>query len=370
MARPVVAIIGRPNVGKSTLFNRMIGQRKAIVSEVPGLTRDRNYAEVSWQGTSFVLVDTGGWDPLARDDLVGRVREQTEHAIAEADVLIFLVDGKEGLTPLDLDIAALLRSVEKPVLLAVNKVDAPQHEERGYEFYQLGLEELFLISAMHGRGVGDLLDRITSLLHQDRPSRREEEEIKARIAVVGRPNAGKSSLINRLLGQERLLVHDAPGTTRDAIDTLVKVEGETFLFVDTAGIRRKSRIKEEIEEYSVRMAQRSISRCDLALLVIDATQGIVDQDVRIASYLERRGRGAILVLNKWDLVSKDETTTGVYIKEIRRRLGSLAYAPVLFVSALTGQRVSKIFPLIRQVMTEFRKRIPTAEVNAFFSEAW
>lgn len=371
MKKPIVTIIGRPNVGKSTLFNRIIQQRKAIVSEVPGLTRDRNYAEASWRDRSFVLVDTGGIEPSAPDNIMRQVLEQTRIAIEEADVLIFLVDGKEGITPLDMEVAEMLRKVQTPVLLVVNKIDSAHHEERGYEFYQLGVEKIFPISAIHGRGVGELLDRLYEMLGTTTPRESpEEREVRAKVAVVGRPNVGKSSLINRLLGKERLLVHDKPGTTRDSIDTLIKADGEVYLFVDTAGIRRKARIHQDIEEQSVLMAQRSIDRCDVALLVIDATQGVVDQDIWIAAYVEKKGRGSILVMNKWDLVAKDQSTAGTYVKEIHQRLGYLSYAPVIFVSALTGQRVTKIFPLIRSVTEEFRKRIPTAEVNTFFTSVW
>ena len=358
--KPIVAIVGRPNVGKSTLFNRLARRRKAIVIDQPGATRDRNYADCVWNGKACLLIDTGGFEPAATEGILVQMREQTRLAIEEADIIVFLMDGPQGLTPGDRDIAALLRGIEKPVFYAVNKIDGLKHETLSYEFYGLGVETLYPVSAQHGPGVAELMDDMARLM----PAAREkEEDEQIRIAVIGKPNAGKSSLVNRLLGYERTIADSAPGTTRDAIDTPFTFRGRGYLLIDTAGIRRKSRVSLTLEKYSVIQAVKAVSRCDIALILIDAEEGVTEQDAKIAGLALESGAAAILVVNKWDRVVKDNRTVGQYVRKIKDQMKFLDFAPILFVSALTGQRVAKIFDAVETVYGQYTRRVQTPELN-------
>ncbi len=358
--KPIVAIVGRPNVGKSTLFNRLARRRKAIVIDQPGATRDRNYADCVWNGKACLLIDTGGFEPAATEGILVQMREQTRLAIEEADIIVFLMDGPQGLTPGDRDIAALLRGVEKPVFYAVNKIDGLKHETLSYEFYGLGVETLYPVSAQHGPGVAELMDDMARLM----PAAREkEEDERIRIAVIGKPNAGKSSLVNRLLGYERTIADSAPGTTRDAIDTPFTFRGRGYLLIDTAGIRRKSRVSLTLEKYSVIQAVKAVSRCDIALILIDAEEGVTEQDAKIAGLALESGAAVILVVNKWDRVVKDNRTVGQYVRKIKDQMKFLDFAPILFVSALTGQRVAKIFDAVETVYGQYTRRVQTPELN-------
>lgn len=359
-----VAIVGRPNVGKSTLFNRLVGGRRAIVEATPGVTRDRNYGTVEWRGRPFLLVDTGGFEPTKATPIAERVVQQAHLAMDDADVILFLVDAREGLTALDEEIAILLRQkTEKQVLLVANKVDTEKKVSDAADFYRLGFSEVVPISAEHGTGVGELLDQLLTLLP---PPAEEQAPLDAvTIAVVGRPNVGKSSLVNRILGESRVIVSPDPGTTRDAIDTPFTYQGQRYVLVDTAGIRSKSRITHRFEYYSVLRAIKSVERCDVALLLLDATTDVVRQDARIAGITHEAGCASILVVNKWDLVEKEARMADRYVLRLREKLGHLDYAPVLFVSALTGQRVFKIFGGVERVLKERDHRIPSKELNRF-----
>ena len=365
--KPLIAIIGRPNVGKSTLFNRLSERKKAIAIDQPGATRDRNYAEASWNGRAFTVVDTGGFEPVSTEKILMQMREQTRLAMEQADIIVFLMDGKDGLTPSDEEIVRLLRSYRKPVYYAVNKIDGPRHDENVYEFYRLGVEPIYTISAEHGRGVDELMNAVTADIPVAEP---EDEKAPAgegepiRIAVVGRPNVGKSSLVNRILGYERTIVNPLPGTTRDAIDTPFEREGRRYVLIDTAGIRRKSRISQNLEKYSVIEALRTLDRCDIALVLIDGEEGVTEQDARIAGLALEKGVACILVVNKWDLVEKDNSTVGVYVNRLREELKFVQFAPIAFVSALTGQRLGRIFELVDAVWAQYTRRIATADLNA------
>jgi GTP-binding protein len=362
--KPIIAIVGRPNVGKSTLFNRIAGGKKAIVWDEPGVTRDRNYADVEWEGRGFTLIDTGGFEPVSKDRLFIQMREQCQLAMEEADVILFTMDGKEGLNPSDKEIADILRKLNKRVFYIVNKIDGPKHEERVLEFYGLGVETVYSVSAEHGYGIGELMDRVVKTL----PSLLDEKWDKdvTKIAVLGRPNVGKSSLVNRLLGYKRVLVDEAPGTTRDAIDTLLERDDRRYVLIDTAGIRRKSRISLRLEKYSIVEALRTIDRSNVALLLLDSIEGVTDQDARIGGFIQEKGKGCILVINKWDLVEKDSQTMAQYERDVRESLKYLPYAPILFISALTGQRVNKILDVIDRVSDQIRKRVPTSQLNKHF----
>jgi len=364
---PVIAIIGRPNVGKSTLFNRVLGTRYAIVDDVPGVTRDRNYTDGTYQGRSFRLVDTGGLDPSATEGMLSLIRRQSQLAIAEADVLIFLMDGREGLNPGDEEIVSLLRGVGKPVFYAINKIDTPKSEPLLADFYRLGQETLYPLSAEHGTGVDELLEAILPLLPYSSEGT-DPSESPPRIAVVGRPNVGKSTLINTLLGQDRMVVFELPGTTRDAIDTLVNYRGRSYILTDTAGIRRRGRIERGIEGYSVGRAMRAMGRSDVALLLLDAVEGITEQDTKIAGLALKQGRACIVLVNKWDLHQNNKTARKTYELELRRRLPFLPWAPVLFGSALKPDSISEVFPLVDQVVTAFTTRTPTGQLNKFLQE--
>ncbi len=362
----VIAIVGRPNVGKSTLFNRVVGKRKAIVENEPGVTRDRNYGEAHWDSRAFTVIDTGGFEPVSKEKLRVEIRKQIQIAIAEADLILFLMDGKEGLNPADQEIDRILRAQHKPVIYSVNKIDGPSHEEKVFDFYILGIDQIFSISAAHGYGIGALFDEVVKKLPE---SGSEIEEDRTKVAVVGRPNVGKSSWINRVLGQERLLVDERPGTTRDAIDTPFEIGPRKYLLVDTAGIRRKKKIIERLEKYTVNEALKSIDRCDVAVLLLDPLEKVTDQDARIAGFIHVKGKGCVIAVNKWDLVKKDNTTVSTYTREIREGLKHLSYAPIVFISALTGLRVRKTLDLIDLVAMEHHKRIATGQLNAFLHDA-
>ncbi len=363
----IVAIVGRPNVGKSTLFNRIFGRRTAIVDDFPGVTRDRNYAVVTRFEKTFTLVDTGGFEPISKEPLLSQMREQSQLAMEEADVILFLMDGREGLTPADQEVAEMLRRVEKPVFFAVNKVDGPNQEVGAAEFYALGVDDIQLISAEHGLGINTLVDGILDVLPDTAAD--DGEETETRLAVVGRPNVGKSSLVNRLLGFERVVANPTAGTTRDSIDSVLTFNQKKYVLIDTAGIRRKGRVSQKLEKFSVLQALKSLDRCHVALVLIDAVEGITDQDLTIAGYAHERGRAVILIVNKWDQVKKDHTTMGEYIKEVRRMFKFLPDYPIQFVSALTGQRVNKIMADVERVSAEFTRRIATAELNRVLKDA-
>lgn len=363
---PVVAIVGRPNVGKSTLFNRLLGKRKAIVEDFPGVTRDRHYAEVTRFERPFLLIDTGGFEPVSEDRLLIQMREQSQLAIEEADIIFFLMDVKEGLTASDQEVANMLRRIDKPVFYLINKVDGEKQELATNEFYALGIDKLYSLSAEHGRGIGDLLDDLEPLLPPAENNAEQEDEI--RLAVIGRPNVGKSSLVNRLLGYERVVANPTSGTTRDSIDTPFMYEDKRYVLIDTAGIRRKGKISQALEKYSAVNALKAMDRAHVVLMVIDAVEGVTDQDLAVAGYAFEKGRALILVVNKWDLPEKDNKTMGNFIAEIRRRYKYLPFAPVAFVSALTGQRVAKLMPLVAEVFQEFNCRIPTGQLNKGLEE--
>ncbi len=366
MSKPVVALVGRPNVGKSTLFNRLIEEPLAIVEDVPGTTRDRIYADAEWGGITFIFIDTGGLLPESPDNLASSVRQQVAIAIAESDVIIFLVDVKEGPTAVDMEIAQLLRRSSKPVILAVNKADNEIRRQEAVEFYELGLGDPIPLSALHGTGTGDLLDAILKVVPSET---RDEPAEGTRIAIVGRPNVGKSSLLNAILGKERMIVSEKPGTTRDAVDSLIEWDGEPVILIDTAGIRRRGRVAPGIEKYSVIRAVRAIQRADVALLLLDAAEGVTEQDAHIAGYVVEEGKGLVIVVNKWDLVEKDTHTMQQYTLDIRRALKFVAYSPVVFVSAISGQRVKKVIDVALVVQEARSTRMPTGELNRVISEA-
>ncbi|MGI6606342.1 MAG: ribosome biogenesis GTPase Der [Peptococcia bacterium] len=368
MAKPIVAILGRPNVGKSTLFNRLTGGRAAIVEDTPGVTRDRLYRDAEWLGKTFTLIDTGGIEfSSGEESMSGLIRKQAEIAMREADVILFLVDSRAGLLPQDEQIAGQLRRTSKPVILVVNKVEQFKNNPDLYEFYRLGLENVVCISAEHGMNTGDLLDLIVSKFTMTTEDDYEPDVIK--IAVVGRPNVGKSSLVNAILGQERVIVSNVPGTTRDAIDVPFEKEGQRYVLIDTAGMRRRRNIEEATERYSVIRALRAVDRSDVALMVIDGLEGVTEQDKRIAGYVHEAGKGVIVIVNKWDIVEKDDKTMKKFDEEIRRELGFMQYAPTLYVSALTKQRVVKITDLINFVAEQQSHRISTSVLNEVVSEA-
>lgn len=361
----VVAIVGRPNVGKSTLFNRISQEQKALVDDVPGVTRDRLYNRVTWNNKPFILVDTGGLEPASDEPLLARMRTQTQIAIEEADVVVLLLDVTTGLTPSDRETADLLRRTSKPVFFVVNKVDGEKQESSAMEFFQLGAERLYTISALHGRGITEFLEELTAdFPTQEDASPGQDDSI--RVAVVGRPNVGKSSLVNRLCGKERSLVSPLPGTTRDAVDTSVRWHGKTFVLVDTAGIRRKSQVRLPLERYSVLRAVKSIEGCHVALLVLDAVEGPTEQDSAIAQEILHAGKGCVLLLNKWDLVPKDHRTHDQQVARVRQKLHQVEFAPVVTISALTGLRVSSLFSWVQRVYNRCGQRIPTSALNERF----
>jgi len=366
MSKPLVVIVGRPNVGKSTLFNRIVGSQTAIIEDIPGITRDRNYMDAAWQGRPFIIVDTGGFYPEPTEDIFCEVKEQALFAIDEANVIIHLMDGKEGLNHDDVDLAKILRESGKKVLWVVNKIDAPTREDRLYDFYRLGIDGILPVSAQTGYEFDELMDRLISLF----PAAHQEETGTdyPKVAVVGRPNVGKSTLVNTLLGKKRVIVSPFPGTTRDSIDTLCTYYRKKYLLIDTAGIRKKGKIGYSIERYAMVRAIRSIERSDVALLVIDASSGIVEQDKRIAGIIERYGKGAIFLINKWDLVEEPETVYKEYLVEVKKKFWFFSHAPFLTISGLERRRVTKVFPLIDGVVSERKKRIPTPELNDFLKD--
>jgi GTP-binding protein len=364
---PLVAIVGRPNVGKSTLFNRMLGKRNAIVDDLPGVTRDRNYAEASYRGRPFRLVDTGGLDPSSTDSMLSLIRRQSQIAIAEADILIFVMDGRTGLTPADEEIVTLLRPVKKPVFYAINKVDTPTSEGLMSDFYRLGNDTLFPTSAEHGIGVDDLLEGVYPLLPQQ--DAEAGSTAVTRVAVVGRPNVGTSTLVNTLLDEERMVVSDVPGTTRDPIDTAVLYEGRQYILTDTAGIRRRGRIEHgAVEGFSVQRAMNALGRSDVAVLLMDGVEGITEQDTKIAGLILKQGRACVLFINKWDLRAADPEARAKYELELRRRYRFLPWAPILFGSAIKPKTVNHLFPQIDEVMAAFTHRVPTGALNKFLQE--
>jgi GTP-binding protein len=372
--KPIVALVGRPNVGKSTFFNRLIGQRKAIVEDIPGTTRDRLYGDAEWNGRQFTVVDTAGLLFEADDlpegtpqvEIARHVREQARIAIAEADAIIFMVDVVEGLTASDADVAEVLRSTYKPVVLAANKADNQGRALDAAEFYALNLGEPIAMSAYHGIGTGDVLDRVVEglpVVEQD------EDEAAVKVAIVGRPNVGKSSLLNQLLGQERSVVSSVPGTTRDAIDTPIDVNGTQVLLIDTAGIRRRGKIEQGLEKYSVLRALRAIERADVALLVIDAEEGITAQDTHVAGMILEQLKGVAILVNKWDLIVKDNETFNAFTHQVREAFKFIPYAPLLFISAKSGQRVDQVLPLALEIAQERQRRVPTSELNTLLRDA-
>ncbi|AVQ30175.1 MULTISPECIES: ribosome biogenesis GTPase Der [Fusobacterium] len=366
--KPIVAIVGRPNVGKSTLFNNLVGDRIAIVDDMPGVTRDRLYRETEWNGVEFVVVDTGGLEPRNNEFMMTKIKEQAEVAMNEADVILFVVDGKSGVNPLDEEIAYILRKKQKPIILCVNKIDNfLQQQDDVYDFWGLGFEHLIPVSGAHKVNLGDMLDMVTEMIEKiDLP---EEEEDVLKLAIIGKPNAGKSSLVNKLSGEERTIVSDIAGTTRDAIDTIVQYKDNKYMIIDTAGIRRKSKVEESLEYYSVLRAIKTIKRADVCILMLDGKEGLTEQDKRIAGIAAEELKPIVVVVNKWDLVDKNKVSMKSMKEELYAELPFLSYAPIEFVSALTGQRTTKILEISDTIYEEYTKRISTGILNTVLKEA-
>ena len=367
MAKPIVAMVGRPNVGKSTLFNRLAGKRISIVQDTPGVTRDRVYAEAEWLKYNFTMIDTGGIEPERNDIIMQQMRRQANIAIETADVIVFIVDGKEGLTAADHEVATMLRKSKKPVVLVVNKVDSVKEEDNAYEFYNLGIGDPITISASQGLGLGDMLDRVVE--NFDESIYEQDEDEYVRIAMVGKPNVGKSSLINKLLGEDRVIVSDVAGTTRDAIDSTLETEEGKFILIDTAGLRRKSKVKEEIERYSVVRTYAAIERADVCILMIDAQEGVTEQDEKIIGYAHEMRKAIMVIVNKWDLVEKDDKTLDKFKKELQSKLKFISYAEYLFISAKTGQRTHKVLEMAKKCYDNYNKRVSTGILNDVISKA-
>ena len=368
MSKPIVAIVGRPNVGKSTLFNVLAGERISIVQDTPGVTRDRIYADCTWLNLNYTLIDTGGIEPDSKDIILSQMREQAEIAIETADVIIFITDVRQGLVDSDSKVADMLRKSGKPVVLIVNKVDSfEKYMPDVYEFYNLGIGEPIPVSAASRLGIGDMLDEVTK--HFPKRNTDEEEDERPRIAIVGKPNVGKSSIVNKLVGENRVIVSDVAGTTRDAIDTTVRFHKKDYIFIDTAGLRRKNKIKEEIERYSIIRAVTAVERADVVLLVIDASEGVTEQDAKIAGIAHERGKGILIVVNKWDLIEKDDKTMKQHTNRIREVLSFMPYAEILFISAETGQRIGKLYEYIDMIMANQTMRIATGVLNEIMTEA-
>ncbi len=368
MSKPIVAIVGRPNVGKSTLFNALAGENISIVKDTPGVTRDRIYADITWLDKNFTMIDTGGIEPDTNDIILSQMREQAEIAIATADVIMFMVDVKQGLVDSDAKVADMLRRSHKPIVLVVNKVDNFQKQQADvYEFYNLGLGDPFPVSAVGKQGLGDMLDEVTKYFTDIESD--EEEDDRPKVAIIGKPNVGKSSLINKLLGENRLIVSNIAGTTRDAVDTVVKRNDTEYVFIDTAGIRRKSKIKEEIERYSIIRTVTAVERADVVVMMIDAVEGVTEQDAKIAGIAHDNGKGVIIVVNKWDAIEKNDKTIYEYTNKIKDTLSFMPYAEMLFISALTGQRLNKLFDLIDVVIENHTMRVGTGVLNEIMAEA-
>ena len=366
MSKPIIAIVGRPNVGKSMLFNKIIGRRLSIVEDTPGVTRDRIYGESDWRGRKFTLIDTGGIEPRTDNQILAFMREQAQIAIDNATVIVFLCDVKTGMTASDQEVASMLRRCGKPVVLAVNKVDQGQSPDI-YEFYNLGLGDPIAVSAVHGHGTGDLLDACVEYFPPEEEVEEDDDAIK--VAVIGKPNAGKSSLVNKILGEERVIVSNVAGTTRDAIDSRFTNEKGSFVFIDTAGMRKRSKVDEDIEKYSILRATMAIDRADVCLILIDATEGVTEQDTKVVGMAHEAGKASIIVVNKWDLVEKDDKTMARMTEDIRRDLAYMTYAPILFISAKTGQRVEKLFDLIDYVANQSAFRVTTGMLNTVLADA-
>lgn len=366
MAKPVVAIVGRPNVGKSTIFNRIVGERVSIVEDVPGVTRDRIYNSAEWLGKEFNIIDTGGID-LSDEPFLEQIRAQADIAIDEADVIIFITNGREGVTDADEQVAKILYRSNKPIVLAINKVDNPEMRDQIYDFYSLGFGEPYPISGSHGLGLGDMLDAVRA--HFPKEEEEEYPDDTVKFSLIGRPNVGKSSILNALLGEDRVIVSDIAGTTRDAIDTTYTFDGQDYVMIDTAGMRKRGKVYESTEKYSVLRAMRAIERSDVVLVVINAEEGIREQDKRIAGYAHDAGRAIIIVVNKWDAINKDEKTINVWTEDIREQFQFLSYAPIVFVSAKTKQRLNNLFPLINQVSDNHSLRVQSSMLNDVISDA-
>ena len=366
--KPIVAVVGRPNVGKSTLFNALAGERIAIVKDTPGITRDRIYTDVEWLDWSFTLIDTGGIEPDSKDIILSQMREQAEIAVSTADVIIFLVDVKQGLVDADAKVADMLRRSQKPVVLVVNKVDSfAKYEADVYEFYNLGIGDPIAISAVNKLGIGEMLDKVTALFHAE--DFEESEDERPRVAIVGKPNVGKSSIINKLIGENRLIVSDIAGTTRDAVDTEVVYDGREYIFIDTAGLRKKNKVKEELERFMIIRTVSAVERADIVVLVIDAVEGVTEQDAKIAGIAHDRGKGIIIAVNKWDAIEKDDKTIYRFTEKVRNILSFMTYAEIVFISAVTGQRLNKLFDTIDMVIQNQSLRISTGVVNEIVVEA-
>jgi len=368
LAKPVVAIVGRPNVGKSTFFNYLCGKRISIVEDTPGVTRDRIYAEAEWRSRKFTLIDTGGIEPYAEDIILQQMRRQAELAIEMADVIVFMVDAKEGMTASDKEVAEMLRKAKKPVILAANKVDnVGEPPAEMYEFYNLAMGDVMPVSSVHGLGIGDLLDEIYKYFPEKDEDEYDDDVIK--VAVIGKPNSGKSSLINRVIGEERVIVSNIPGTTRDAIDTYFEDGGDKYVFIDTAGIRRQSKITDNIEKYSTLRSWAAIERSDVCVIMIDAQDGVTEQDTKIAGYAHEQGKASIIAINKWDLIEKETGTLEEYRKNVYEKLSFMQYAPVIFISVKTGKRVDKLLQMVKFVHEQASLRISTGVLNDLLNEA-
>ena len=368
MAKPLVAIVGRPNVGKSMLFNKLTGKRLSIVEDTPGVTRDRLYAQAEWRGRTFDLVDTGGIEPGTDDQILSFMREQAEIAIAAATVIVFVCDIRTGMTAADQEVAGMLQRSRKPVVLAVNKMDSTGHTNPDiYEFYNLGLGDPYPVSAVHGHGTGDLLDACFEFFPPE--DQEEDEDDVVKVAIIGKPNVGKSSLVNRILGQERVIVSNVAGTTRDAVDSYLENERGKYLIIDTAGMRKKSKVDDRVEKFSVLRATMAIERSDVCVIMIDAQEGVTEQDTKVAGLAHEAGKACVIVVNKWDAIEKDGKTMQRMEEDVRRDLSYMTYAPVLFISALTGQRVDRLFDLIDNVVNQAAMRIPTGVLNQVLADA-
>ena len=368
MSKPIVAVVGRPNVGKSTLFNKLVGRRLSIVEDTPGVTRDRIYGDSEWRNRPFMLIDTGGIEPASDDLILSQMRSQAQLAIDSADVILMVTDLRSGVVATDMEVAAMLQKSGRPVVLCVNKCDSVGNmPPEFYEFYNLGLGEPYPVSAVHGHGTGDLLDAVFEYFPPESPEEQDDAYIK--VAIIGKPNAGKSSLVNKVAGEERVIVSDVAGTTRDAIDTVVENDKGKFIFIDTAGIRRKSRIKDNVEKYSIIRAEAAVDRADVCVIMIDATEGFTEQDSKVAGVAHEKGKGCIIAVNKWDAIEKDGGTMNVFRKKLENDFSFMAYAPIIFISAKTGQRIDRLFELITYVSNQNATRISTGMLNDVLADA-